>query len=158
MVLLLVHAGIDMVHVPYRGAGSATVDLLTGRVHALFSGAPQIISHVRSGKLRAIGVGHSERLRALPDVPTIAETVTGFYNSGYYGLLGPPALPQPLVVRINEDLRRAFSDPEVVKRMESQGLIAAPGTPAEFRQLIAKDIALWRKIIKNSGISAETVQ
>jgi tripartite-type tricarboxylate transporter receptor subunit TctC len=158
MVLLLVHAGIDIVHVPYRGAGSATLDLLTGRVHALFSGAPQIIPHVKSGKLRAIGVGHSERLNALPDVPTIAETVPGFYNSGYYGLLGPRGTPEPLVQRINADLKAAFSHPEVVKRMESQGLIAAPGTPAQFGQLIAKDLALWRKVIKSTGITAESAQ
>ena len=158
MVLLTVQSGIDMVHVPYRGAGGATVDLLTGRVHALFSGAPQILPHVKSGKLRAIGVGHDARLSALPNVPAISESVPGFYNSGYYGLLGPRGTSQPLVRKINADLRKAFSAPEVVKRMESQGLIAAPGTPAEFGELIRKDLALWRKVIKTTGITAESAQ
>jgi tripartite-type tricarboxylate transporter receptor subunit TctC len=84
--------------------------------------------------------------------------VPGFYNSGYYGLLGPRGTPQPLVRKINADLRKAFSTPEVVARMESQGLIAAPGTPAEFGELIRKDLALWRKVIKTTGITAESAQ
>ncbi len=89
MVLLLVHANVSMVHVPYRGAGPALVDLISGRVQSVFSGVPQIVQHVKAGRLRAIGVGHPTRLNALPDAPAIAETVPGFNNSGYYGLLAP---------------------------------------------------------------------
>lgn len=158
MVLLMVHAGIDMVHVPYRGAGPATVDLLTGRVQTLFSGAPQIIPHVRSGKLKAIGVGHSRRINALPDVPTIAESVPGFYNSGYYGLLGSANTPAAIVQKVNADLTRAFSAPEMAARMEAQGLVASPSSPGEFRELIRKDLALWRKVIKSTGITLESAQ
>jgi tripartite-type tricarboxylate transporter receptor subunit TctC len=154
----MVHAGIQMVHVPYRGAGNATVDLLTGQVQLVFSGAPQILPHVKSGKLRALGVGHSARLNALPDVPTIAETVPGFYNSGYYGLLGPAGTPAALVQKINADLSKAFAMPEVTARMEAQGLVAAPGSPRAFGDLIRNDLALWRKVIKSTGITAESAQ
>ena len=89
MVLLLTHAGINMVHVPYRSAGQITIDLISGQVQSVFSGVPQILPHHRAGRLRIIGVGHPVRLSALPDVPAIAETVPGFNNSGYYGLLAP---------------------------------------------------------------------
>ena len=158
MVLLMVHAGIDMLHVPYRGAGPAVVDLLAGRVQTLFSGAPQVIPHLKSGKLRAIGVGHSSRINALPDVPTIAESVPGFYNSGYYGLLGPAKTPAPIVKKVHAELSRTFTSPDVAARMESQGLVAAPSTPDEFRELVRRDLALWRKVIKTTGITVESVQ
>lgn len=158
MVLLMVHSGIDMVHVPYRGAGPAIVDLLAGRVQSLFSGAPQVIPHIRSGKLRAIGVGHSARISALPEVPTIAESVPGFYNSGYYGLLGPAKTPVPIVQKVHAELSKAFSTPEVVTRMESQGLVATPSTPAEFGEIVRRDLALWRKVIKTTGITLESAQ
>ncbi|HEV7821731.1 MAG TPA: tripartite tricarboxylate transporter substrate-binding protein, partial [Burkholderiales bacterium] len=89
MVLLLTHANINMVHVPYRSAGQITVDLISGQVQSVFSGVPQILPHHNAGRLRIIGVGHPVRLSALPDVPAIAETVPGFNNSGFYGLLAP---------------------------------------------------------------------
>ena len=137
MVLLLMHAGINMHHVPYRSAGQITVDLISGQVQSVFSGVPQILPHVKTGRLRAIGVGHTTRLNALPDVPAIAETVPGFNNSGYYGLLAPPHTPRALVERLNAELTKAFRAPEMVKRLEAQGLVASPGTPQEFAALIA---------------------
>ena len=127
-------------------------------MQTLFSGAPQVIPHVKSGKLRAIGVGHSSRINALPDVPAIAESVPGFYNSGYYGLLGPAKTPAPIVRKVHAELARTFGAPDVASRMEAQGLVASPTSPDEFRELIRRDLALWRKVIKSTGITVESVQ
>ena len=156
MVLLLMHAGINMHHVPYRSAGQITVDLISGQVQSVFSGVPQILPHVKTGRLRAIGVGHPSRLNALPDVPAIAETVPGFNNSGYYGLLAPPHTPRALVERLNAELTKAFRAPEMVKRLEVQGLVASAGTPQEFAALIRRDLVLWRRIVKEAGVKPET--
>jgi tripartite-type tricarboxylate transporter receptor subunit TctC len=158
MVLLMVHAKIDMLHVPYRGAGPAIVDLLAGRVQTLFSGVPQVIPHVKSGRMKVIGVGHSTRIRALPDVPTIAESVPGFYNSGYYGLLAPAKTPVAIVEKVNAALTKVFSAPDTVTRVEAQGLIASPSSPGEFGELIARDLALWRQVIKSTGLTVESTQ
>ena len=155
MVLLLVHANIDMLHVPYRSAGQITVDLISGQVQSVFSGVPQILPHVKSGRLRAIGVGHPVRLNALPDVPAIAETVPGFNNSGYYGLLAPPQTPRALVEKLNGELLKAFGNPEMARRLEANGLVAATGTPQEFGALIHKDLVLWRKVIKAAGVTPD---
>jgi tripartite-type tricarboxylate transporter receptor subunit TctC len=155
MVLLLIHAGINMVHVPYRSAGQITVDLISGQVQSVFSGVPQILPHVKTGRLRVIGVGHPTRLNALPDVPAIAETVPGFNNSGYYGLLAPLGTPRPLVDKINGELRKAFGTPDMARRLEGNGLVATTSTPEEFGALIHKDLALWRKVIKSAGVMPE---
>lgn len=158
MVLLLVHAKIDMVHVPYRGAGPALVDLISGRVQSVFSGVPQIVQHVKAGRLRAIGVGHPTRLKALPDVPAIAETVPGFNNSGYYGLLAPVGISPAIVERLNGELVRAFGNAETARRLDAHGLIATTSTPQQFGELIRKDLELWRKVIKTTGITPQSAQ
>jgi tripartite-type tricarboxylate transporter receptor subunit TctC len=158
MVLLTTQAKIDMVHVPYRGTTTALVDIMSGQVQSLFSGIPQILPHVRSGKLRAIGVGHPTRLNALPDVPAIAETVPGFNNTGYYGLLGPAGTPNALVKQINEDLRRSFSGPELAKRLDGHGLLVTASSPQQFHEAIRDDLALWRKVIKTAGITPGSAQ
>lgn len=155
MVLLLMHANINMVHIPYRSAGVITVDLISGQVQSVFSGVPQILPHHKAGRLRIIGVGHPVRLTALPDVPAIAETVPGFNNSGFYGLLAPPRTPRVLVDRLNGELRKAFAAPERVARLEAQGVVAATSTPQEFAALIRKDLVLWRKVVKDAGIKPD---
>jgi tripartite-type tricarboxylate transporter receptor subunit TctC len=155
MVLLLVNANINMLHVPYRSAGQITVDLISGQVQSVFSGVPQILPHVKTGRLRAIGVGHPVRLNALPDVQAIAEVIPGFNNSGYYGLLAPPRTPRVIIDRLNGELKKAFSAPDMVKRLEGNGLVASTGTPQEFGALIHKDLVLWRKVIKAAGVTPD---
>jgi tripartite-type tricarboxylate transporter receptor subunit TctC len=155
MVLLLVNANINMLHVPYRSSGQITIDLISGQVQSAFSGVPQIMQHVKTGRLRAIGVGHPQRLNALPEVQTIAEVVPGFNNSGYYGLLAPPQTPRVLIERLNAELKKAFNAPDMVKRLESNGLVTATGTPQQFGELIGKDLALWRKVIKTAGVTPD---
>lgn len=155
MVLLLVNANINMLHVPYRSAGQITVDLISGQVQSVFSGVPQILPHVKTGRLRAIGVGHPQRLNALPEVQAIAEVVPGFNNSGYYGLLAPPQTPRGLIERLNGELKKAFSAPDMVRRLESNGLVTSTGTPQQFGELIGKDLTLWRKVIKTAGVTPD---
>lgn len=155
MVLLLVNTGINMLHVPYRSAGQITVDLISGQVQSVFSGVPQILPHVKTGRLRAIGVGHPTRLNALPDVQAIAEVISGFNNSGYYGLLAPLHTPRALIERLNAELKKAFTAPEMVRRLEGNGLVATTGTPQEFGALIHKDLVLWRKVIKTAGVTPD---
>jgi tripartite-type tricarboxylate transporter receptor subunit TctC len=155
MVLLLVNANINMLHVPYRSSGQITIDLISGQVQSAFSGVPQIMPHVKTGRLRAIGVGHPQRLNALPEVQTIAEVVPGFNNSGYYGLLAPPQTPRVLIERLNAELKKAFNAPDMVKRLESNGLVTATGTPQQFGELIGKDLVLWRKVIKTAGVTPD---
>ena len=155
MVLLLVNANINMLHVPYRSAGQITVDLISGQVQSVFSGVPQILPHVKTGRLRAIGVGHPQRLNALPDVQAIAEVVPGFNNSGYYGLLAPLHTPRALIERINRELNKAFTAPDMVRRLEGNGLVASTGTPQAFGALIHKDLVLWRKVIKTAGVTPD---
>ncbi len=155
MVLLLMHANINMVHVPYRSAGQITVDLISGQVQSVFSGVPQILPHAKAGRLRVIGVGHPVRLAALPDVPAIAETVPGFNNSGYYGLLAPPKTPPAIVERLSGELRKAFGSPEMARRLEGHGLVASTSTPQEFAALIRKDLVLWRKVVKDADIKPD---
>lgn len=158
MVLLLVHANINMVHVPYRGAGPAIVDLISGQVQSVFSGVPQIVQHVKAGRIRAIGVGYPKRLNALPNVPAIAETVPGFDNSGYYGLLGPVGISPTVVERLNGELVKAFGTPDTARRMEISGLVAAPSTPKEFGDLVRKDLVRWREVIKSAGVTAQSAE
>ncbi|MDB5809625.1 MAG: hypothetical protein JWN94_1747 [Betaproteobacteria bacterium] len=155
MVLLLMHAGINMVHVPYKSAGQITVDLISGQVQSVFSGVPQILPHAKAGRLRVIGVGHPVRLSALPDVPAIAETVPGFNNSGYYGLLAPKGTASAIVERLNGELKKAFGAPETARRIESQGVVASTSTPQEFAALIRKDLVLWRKVVKDADIKPD---
>jgi tripartite-type tricarboxylate transporter receptor subunit TctC len=116
------------------------------------------VQHVKAGRLRAIGVGHPVRLNALPDVPAIAETIPGFNNSGYYGLLGPPGISRVIVERLNGELTKAFVQAETVRRLESNGLVAKTSTPQEFGELVRKDLVLWRNVIKTAGISVQSVE
>jgi tripartite-type tricarboxylate transporter receptor subunit TctC len=119
---------------------------------------PQILPHVKAGRLRAIGVGYPARLNALPDVPAIAETIPGFNNSGYYGLLGPPGIDRTIVGHLNAELTKAFDNAETVRRLEANGLVAKTSTPQEFGELIRKDLVLWRDVIKKAGISVDAVE
>jgi len=153
--LLKALAHINIVHVPYKGGGPALVDLISGQVQMTFSGVPQILPHAKAGRLRVIGVGHPARLSALPDVPAIAETVPGFNNSGYYGLLAPLHTPRIIVDRLNGELRKAFSAPDRVTRLEAQGVVASTSTPQEFAALIKKDLVVWRKVVKDAGIKPD---
>lgn len=139
-------------HVPYKGGGPATVDLLAGRVQAIFGGAAPWKPHIEAGKARAIAVGHTERLKTLPNVPTVAETYPGFYNTTWYGFLGPAGTPAHVVKRVNAEMKLAVADPAFIKHLENIGMVPTWTTPQDMSKMITSELARWRKVVKDAGI------
>ena len=153
--LMKVMTGADMTHVPYKGGGPAGIDLLAGRIQAIFGSIPQWQPHLATGKVRAIGVGHPTRLRSLPDVPAIAETLPGFTNTSWYGLVAPAGTPAPIINKLNAEMKRAVATPEFTRHVESIGLEPASSTPKEMGDHIRTELARWTRLIKAAGIKAE---
>jgi tripartite-type tricarboxylate transporter receptor subunit TctC len=156
--LLKVMAGLQFVHVPYKGGGPAIVDVIAGRAQALFGGIPYTGPHARSGKVRAIAIGHPKRVSGWPDVPAIAETLPGFSNTTWFGILGPAGMPKAVVNRLNAEMKRAVANPAFVKHLESLGLEPASSTPAELREIIRTELRRWRAVVREAGITAAAAQ
>jgi tripartite-type tricarboxylate transporter receptor subunit TctC len=155
MELLKAMTGADFVHVPYKGGGPATVDLVAGRIQAIFGSIPQWQPHLAVGKVRAIGVGHPKRVKSMPDVPAIAEFLPGFTNTSWYGLLAPAGTSPAIVNKVNAEMRSAVANPEFTKQIEAIGLEPASSTPKEMRELIRTELARWTKVIRAAGIRPE---
>lgn len=151
-------AGIKTVHVPYKGGGPAMTDLLAGQIQFMLSAFPQALPHVKTGRLRAIGVGHPTRSRVAPDMPLIADVLPGFNNTTWYALLAPAGTPAAIVTRINADLGKALANPDLVRRMLAGGIEPASSTPEELGRMIQTETERWRKVIRNAGIAAGTVR
>src|SRR5262249_11998567 len=147
--------GIDMVHVPYRGSAAVYPDLLTGKVHVLFDNLPGSIQFVREGKLRALGVTTAERSQALPDVPTIAETVPGYEASVWYGIAGPKGMPPEAIEALNKAVKAALADPKMQERVAQLGATPMPLSAAEFGKLLVDETEKWAKVVKFANISVE---
>jgi len=149
-------AGLNLVHVPYRGTSPAVQDLLGGRIQIMLTGAPVVLPLAQAGQLRALGVSGERRLAAAPELPTIAEAaLPGFEASQWYGIVAPAGTPEPVVERLNAAIRAAFADPAVATRLEQEGAEVWTSTPAEFRALIEAEIARWGALIRRAGIRAE---
>ena len=156
--LLKSMTGFRFVHVPYKGGGPALVDLIAGRAQALFGSTPFTGPPAKSGRVRAIATGHATRLASWPDLPAIAETLPGFTNTTWFGLLAPAGTPKTVVDRVNAEMRKAVKSPEFVKHLETIGLEPASGSPEEFHAMIRSELKRWTKVIKEAGITAETAQ
>ena len=148
-------AGIDFVHVPYRGAGPALADLLGGQVLISFAGVAGSIEHVRSGKLRALAVTTAARSPALPDVPTVSEFVPGFEAGDWLGLGAPKKTPSAIVDKLNSEIAAALADPKITARFADLGGTPLALTPAEFGKLLADETEKWAKVIQAANIKAE---
>jgi len=146
--------GCDMLHVPYKGAGPALIDLISGKVDVLFDNLPSSIGHIKGGKLRALGVTTSERDPSLPDVPTVADTVPGYEASAWFGLGMPKGSPKEAVDKVNAAVNAALSDPAMVKKLADLGGKPIPGTPADFGKVINLETEKWAKVVKASGATA----
>ncbi len=153
--LLKAMAGIDLVHVPYRGTAPALTDLLAGQVQVLFDNIPGSIGHIRSGKVRALGVTASKRVAAIPDVPTIGETVPGYEVSIWYGIAVPSGTPPEIVETLNRAVNAGLADPKVRARLAELGGEVMPMTPAEFGKLVAAETEKWAKVIRAANIKAD---
>lgn len=155
MELLTAMTGAKFTHVPYKGGGAATVDLLAGRIQAIFGSIPQWQAHLAAGRVRAVAIGHPARVRTLPEVPAVAETLPGFNNTTWYGLLGPARTPAAVVNTINAEMRRAVADATFSKSLEAMGLEPASSTPREMGDMIRNELARWTKVVRDAGIQAE---
>ena len=154
--LFKVLSGIDMVGVNYKGGGPSLVDVMGGHVAAFFSGVSSGSPLVKAGKLRALGVTTTRRSTALPEVPTIAEAgVPGYEVDGWYGVLAPAATPPAVIARFNRDLAQLLSTTDMKERLLTAGVEARASTPAEFRELIARDITRWAEVVKKAKIPME---
>ena len=148
-------AGVDMVHVPYRGGGPALKDLLGGQVQVYFAPTVTSIEYIKAGRLRALAVTGAARLDALPDIPTVAEFVPGYEASGWYGIGAPKNTPAEIVEKLNKEVNAALDDPKMKARLADLGGTPLPGSPAQFGKLIVEEIEKWGKVVKFAGIKAD---
>jgi tripartite-type tricarboxylate transporter receptor subunit TctC len=148
-------AGVNLVHVPYKGVSPAITDLVSGQVQAVFAVVPAAMPLVKAGRLRALGVSTAKPTPLAPDVPTIASAVAGFEVTGWYGLLAPAGTPAPVRDRISGDLQRALAQRDLQERLEAQGAEAAPGKSAEFGAFLEREVASWGKAVRDSGAKAD---
>ena len=144
-------AEIRMDHVPYKGTGPLITDMLAGQIGITIASAVPLGPHVRSGKLRGLGVTGPKRSSAFPTIPAIAETVKGYEVINWFGIFAPAGTPKPLTTRINIVLNEALHAPELVKLLQSQGAEAVGGTPEEFERVVRADFAKWGRVVKESG-------
>jgi tripartite-type tricarboxylate transporter receptor subunit TctC len=147
--------GVNLVHVPYRGAGPALVDLLGGQVQVNFSTMSSSIEYVRAGKLRALAVTTPTRSPVLPDVPTVAEFVPGYESSYWTGVGAPKNTPSEIVDKLNKEINAALADPKITARLTDLGSKPLAGSPADFGKLIAEETEKWGKVVRFAGIKAE---
>jgi tripartite-type tricarboxylate transporter receptor subunit TctC len=149
-------AGIELVHVPYKGAAPAMTDLLGGQVHMNFNQPPSTLPHVASGRVRVLAASGARRVASLPDVPTIAEAgLPGYEATSWQGLLVPVGTPSTIVSRLHSEIGTALRSPEMRERLAAEGSEAAASSPQEFGRFIASEIAKWAKVVKDAGMKAE---
>ena len=148
-------AGVNLVHVPYRGQGPALTDLLGGQVQVYFAGIPSSIQYIRAGKLRALAVTTATRTEVLPDIPTLSDFLPGYEASFWGGFCAPKNTPVQIVDKLNSEINAALSDPKIKDRLADLGGTVLPGSPAQFGRHIADETEKWAKVIKFAGIKAE---
>jgi len=155
-VYLSSEAKVNVVHVPYKGSAPATTDLLSGVVDAQFDNMVTLVPYVKSGKLRALAVSGKQRAGAVPDVPTLDETVLpGFETGTWYGLVGPAGMPAPVAQKISAELRRILQLPEVREKLAGMGLDASGTSDAEYGEFIKAEISKYAKIVKAAGVTIQ---
>jgi tripartite-type tricarboxylate transporter receptor subunit TctC len=156
MALLASNAGLKMNHVPYRGSGQATTDLLGGTVQAAIPGTAGMVGHIKAGKLRALAVTGARRSPQLPDVPTLTESgVPGYEAYVWMGLMAPKGTPTPIVEKLQREVRRALGTDEVKKYMDTAGIEIVGSTPAEFGTFYRAEKDRWAKVIKETGAKVD---
>jgi tripartite-type tricarboxylate transporter receptor subunit TctC len=149
-------SGIPMVHVPYKGGGPATTDLLGGQVSFMFDMAPAVLPHIKEHKMRALAVANEKRLAQLPDVPTLEELgLKGLSMSNWIGLVAPGKTPKPIIAKLNEAANKALKDPTIAEAIQGPGNIIGGGTPEAFSKFVASETARWSKVVKDKNIRAE---
>jgi tripartite-type tricarboxylate transporter receptor subunit TctC len=153
--LLAIMTGIKLTHVSYRGTGPAMTDLLGGQIPVLFDNLPGSMPQIKAGRIRALGVTTKERVAAIPDVPTIGETVPGYEVSVWFGISGPKGMPGEIVGKLNAAVNAVLANPKLKERFHDLGGEVMPMSPAEFGRLVADETAKWAKVVKSAGLKVE---
>ncbi|MBP7564407.1 MAG: tripartite tricarboxylate transporter substrate binding protein [Burkholderiaceae bacterium] len=153
---LKLQAGIQMQHVPYKGTGPAVNDLIAGQIQLMFTGVPAVIAQVKAGQLRALAVSSPRRVKAVPDLPTVAESgYSGFEADQWYGVVAPAGTPPAIVAKLNRQINELLSSPEISSKLSSEGAEPTPNPPEVFAKLIETEIARWRTVIQAGGVKVE---
>ena len=147
--------GCDMLHVPFKGAGPALAELIAGNVHVIFDNLPSSIGHIKGGRIRALAVTSAEREPSMPGLPTVAETVPGYEATAWFGIGMPRGTPAEIIEKLNAEVNRALSDPNMLARLAELGGKPIKGTPADFGKVIAAETAKWAKVVISSGAKVE---
>ncbi|WP_218240973.1 Bug family tripartite tricarboxylate transporter substrate binding protein [Comamonas fluminis] len=154
MAYLALQAGLTMQHVPYKGTAPAVNDLVASQVQALFTGVPAVLAQIRAGQIKAIAVSSPQRIAALPNVATVSEAgLPGFEADQWYGVVGPANMPADVVSKINTQINASLKSPAILERLQNEGAQPMPSSPKVFADLIAKDLARWRKVIIDSKMT-----
>jgi tripartite-type tricarboxylate transporter receptor subunit TctC len=153
--LFKIMTGVNLVHVPYRGAGPALVDLLGGQVQVMFASISSSLEYVRAGKLRVLAVTTSTRSPVLPDIPTVAEFVPGYEATFWTGIGAPRNTPMEIVGKLNQEINAVLADAQIKARLAGLGATALPGSPGDFGKLIVDETEKWRGVVKFAGIKPQ---
>jgi tripartite-type tricarboxylate transporter receptor subunit TctC len=148
-------AGVDLVHVPYRGSAPALTDLFSGQVQVMFNPVQEFIEHIKAGRLRSLAVTTETRQAVLPDIPTVGEFVAGYAASGWAGIGAPRNTPVEIIERLNGAMNAGFADPRIVGRLVDSGVAPMSMTPSEFEKFVVEETEKWARVIKFAGIKAE---
>ena len=147
-------SGVSLLHVPYKGGGDAVRDVVGGRVNAMFVSLPTVVSHIKNGKMIAIGIGDTRRSSLLPETPTLSEQGLEGYKAGYwFGLMGPAKMEKALIKKIGDDVNLSLQNKDVVQRLSSQGLEPVIASPEEFAKMVNTEILKWSGVVSRAGIS-----
>jgi len=148
-------AGIDMVHVPYRGGAPAIADVLSGQVQVMFSDVVTMAAQMKGGKIRSLAIASNVKLPTLPNTPTVAETVPGFDTSSWWGICAPRGTPSEIVNKLNAEINRGLADPKIKQRFDEMGVLILRGSPEDFGKMIADETAKWGKAVKFANVSED---
>ena len=155
MELFNAMAGVKMTHIPYKGGAPATADLIAGRTQVMMNNVVSTLQNARAGKLRALAVTTLQRSASAPELPPVSDTLPGYEVEAWYGIVGPKGLPTPILARLNAEIVKALTQPDVRERFVALGLQSVGGSPEQFARLIQSDLKKWAKVVANSGITPE---
>jgi len=148
-------AGVNIIHVPYRGNALALSDLISGRVQAIFDNITSSIEYIKAGELRALAVTTAARSELLPDIPTLADFLPGYEGSGWVGISAPKATPAVIIDKLNREINAGLGDPKIKARLADMGGAVLPGSPADFGRLIVDETEMWGKVIRAANIKVK---
>ena len=153
--LFMAMTGVKMTHVPYRGSAPALTDMLAGNVHVIFDNMPSSVQHIKSGALRPLAVTTEQRAKALPDVPTVGDTVKGYEASAWFGMGAPKGTPRLIIDKLNKEVNEILKEPAMRAKLEEMGGIFMNGTPEEFGKIVESETEKWKKVVEFSGAKVD---